>query len=153
MLERNNEIELFGVESSTAELPFVGAIAAGFPSPAEDYMDKVLSLDSILINDKNATILGRVCGNSMLGANLEDGDVLIIDRSKTPKNNDVVICRLNGEFTCKRLEIVGKNERFYLVPENKDFSTIEIDSTDDFVIDGVVTYVIKKISADKNWKL
>lgn len=133
--------------------PFVGNIAAGFPSPAEDYMDKALSLDSILIGDKNATILGRVRGNSMIDANLEDGDVLVIDRSVTPKHGDVVICRLNSEFTCKRLEIIGSREKIYLVPENRTFEKIEIEEADDFVVDGVVTFVIKKISGNKNWNL
>lgn len=153
MNERINEIELFGSESSATQLPFVGDIVAGFPSPADDYMDKALSLDSILITDKSATILGKINGDSMKSANLEDGDVIVIDRSKTAKDGDVVICRLNSEFTCKRLQIIGANEKILLVPENKDFPSIEIESTDDFIIDGVVTYVIKKISGNKTWKL
>ncbi|WP_289035649.1 translesion error-prone DNA polymerase V autoproteolytic subunit [uncultured Flavobacterium sp.] len=153
-VRKKGNIEFFRIaDLDRTLLPFVGDIVAGFPSPAEDYMDKVISLDSQLINDKNATIIGKINGLSMVDANLDDGDLVVIDRSMKPKDGDIVICRLNSEFTCKQIQILDEPRRVLLVPANKKFKSIEIESEDDFIIEGVVTYVIKKVSATKKWNL
>lgn len=154
--EKISFLDILGVPDSEltgAKLPFVGDVVASFPSPAGDYMDKALSLDELLIGDKNATILARIVGSSMIDANLEDGDIVIIARNLTAIHGSVVICRLNGSFACKRLHVSQDPKRVFLVSENKAFEPIEIDSEDDLIIEGVVTYVIKKISAGKTWKL
>ena len=79
----------------------------------------------------------------MVGAGLDDGDLLVIDRSKNPENGKIAICFIDGEFTIKR--IVKKNEKLYLKPENKNYNEIEIKENDQLVIWGIVTYVIKKV--------
>ena len=118
-------------------------ISAGFPSPADDFKEIRISLDNELVKNKDATFYARVSGESMVGAGLDDGDLLVIDRSKNPENGKIAICFIDGEFTIKR--IVKKNEKLYLKPENKNYNEIEIKENDQLVIWGIVTYVIKKV--------
>src|SRR5574344_398821 len=93
------------VESEQA-LPMVeGGIAAGFPSPAQDYIDLSLDLNKELIDNPSSTFFGRVRGNSMIDAGIEDGDLLVIDKSLEPKDGDTAICFLDGEFTLKFVRI------------------------------------------------
>lgn len=122
---------------------FDTGIAAGFPSPAEDFKEQRLSLDSELIKNKEATFFARVSGQSMIGAGLDDNDLLVIDRSIEPTNNKIAVCFLDGEFTVKRLR-VDKDE-VWLQPENPNYPIIKITSENDFVIWGIVTNVIKKV--------
>ena len=118
-------------------------ISAGFPSPADDFLQQKLSLDEKLIKDKEATFYARVSGNSMIGAGLDDGDLLIIDRSISPFNNAIAVCYLEGEFTVKRLRI--EKDAITLLPENPNYKPIEINGDMELVIWGVVSYVIKKV--------
>ena len=118
-------------------------VSAGFPSPADDFKEIRISLDNELVKNKDATFYARVSGESMVGAGLDDGDLLVIDRSKNPENGKIAICFIDGEFTIKR--IVKKNEKLYLKPENKNYKEIEIKENDQLVIWGIVTYVIKKV--------
>ncbi|WP_010522504.1 LexA family protein [Aquimarina agarivorans] len=118
-------------------------ISAGFPSPAQDFAQKKLSLDDKLIQNKEATFYARVQGVSMINAGLGDGDLLVIDRSITPQNNHIAICYLNNEFTVKRLAI--QNKKITLVPENDAYEKIEITEGTELLIWGIVTYVIKKV--------
>jgi DNA polymerase V len=118
-------------------------ISAGFPSPADDFRETRISLDEELIHNKEATFFARVTGKSMIGAGLDDNDLLIIDRSLEPENNKIAICFLDGEFTVKRLR-VEKNE-VWLQPENPDYPTIKITEENNFIIWGIVTNVIKKV--------
>ncbi len=118
-------------------------ISAGFPSPAEDFTQKKLSLDDKLVQNKEATFYARVQGVSMINAGLDDGDLLVIDRSISPQNNHIAVCYLNNEFTVKRLAI-DKN-KITLVPENNDYKKIEITDGNELIIWGIVTYVIKKV--------
>ncbi|WP_010179485.1 LexA family protein [Aquimarina agarilytica] len=118
-------------------------ISAGFPSPAEDFTQKKLSLDDKLIQNKEATFYARVQGVSMINAGLDDGDLLVIDRSIPPKNNHIAVCYLNNEFTVKRLAI--ENKKVTLIPENEDYEKIEISEGSELIIWGIVTYVIKKV--------
>ena len=79
-------------------------ISAGFPSPADDFKETRISLDRELVKNKEATFYARVSGDSMVGAGLDDGDLLVIDRSKNPENRKIAICLVDGEFTVKRIK-------------------------------------------------
>ena len=118
-------------------------ISAGFPSPADDFKETRISLDEVLIQNKEATFFARVKGQSMIKAGLEDEDLLIIDRSIEPRDNKIAVCFLDGEFTVKRLRV--KNGEVWLQPENPDYPIIKITEDNDFVIWGIVTNVIKKV--------
>ena len=118
-------------------------ISAGFPSPADDFRETRISLDEELITNKEATFFARVRGQSMIGAGLDDNDLLVIDRSLEPINNKIAVCFLDGEFTVKRLRVEGKD--VWLQPENPDYPVIKITEDLDFVIWGIVTNVIKKV--------
>ena len=118
-------------------------ISAGFPSPADDFKETRISLDKELIENKESTFYARVNGNSMEGANMSDGDLIVIDRSLRPENKKIAVCYLNGEFTVKRILKIGG--KLFLKPENKDYSLIEIKENSELIIWGIVTYVIKKI--------
>ena len=122
---------------------FDTGISAGFPSPAEDFKEQRLSLDDELVKNKEATFYARVSGQSMIGAGLDDNDLLIIDRSLEPVNNKIAVCFLDGEFTVKRLR-VSKDE-VWLQPENPNYPIIKITEDNNFVIWGIVTNVIKKV--------
>jgi len=118
-------------------------VSAGFPSPADDFKEIRISLDKELVKNKDATFYARVDGDSMIGAGLEDGDLLVIDRSLNPENGRIAVFLIDGEFTVKR--IIKKNEKLYLKPENKNYKEIEIKKENQLIIWGIVTYVIKKI--------
>ena len=118
-------------------------ISAGFPSPAEDYSELRLDLNKELITNKSATFYARVRGDSMVLAGISDGDLLIVDKSKTPVNGSIVVCLIDGEFTVKRLQKNGN--QFYLMPENDNYPPIKIKPENDVAIWGIVTYTIKKL--------
>ena len=122
---------------------FLTHIRAGFPSPADDYVEKSLDLNELLVEHPAATFFVRVEGNSMIDAKIESGDVLIIDRSLRAESGSIVVAVLNGEFTVKRL--VHKKEKTFIVAENPKFPPIEISEEIDFQIWGVVSYVIHKV--------
>ena len=118
-------------------------ISAGFPSPADDFKETRISLDEELITNKEATFFAKVNGQSMIGAGLDDNDLLVIDRSLEPENNKIAVCFLDGEFTVKRLKV--KNGEVWLQPENPNYPIIKITEENDFIIWGIVTSVIKKV--------
>ena len=125
------------------QLPLVEAtVSAGFPSPADDYSESRLDLNKELISNKSATFYARVRGDSMTLAGITDGDLLIIDNSKTPVNGSVVVCLIDGEFTVKRLQ--KAENHYYLMPENHNYQPIKIKPENEVAIWGVVTYTIKK---------
>lgn len=119
---------------------YASAVSAGFPSPADDYLELSLDLNQYLIKHPAATFYVRVKGDSMINAGIHDGDLLIVDKSVEPENNDVVVCVINGEFTVKRLKKV--NEEIYLIPENSHYQAVKISENMDFQVWGVVTYTI-----------
>lgn len=130
--------------SKKQTLPNVGnQIVAGFPSPAEDYLEATLDLNKTLIKHPASTFYGRVKGVSMIDAGVNEGDLLIIDKSLRYKNNALAVCFINGEFTLKRIRKEGN--QLYLVPANSDFQPIPVKEEDDFSIWGIVTYIIKKV--------
>ena len=118
-------------------------ISAGFPSPADDFKETRISLDRELVKNKEATFYARVSGDSMIGAGLDDGDLLVIDRSKNPENGKIAICLVDGEFTVKRIK--KEKDKLYLIAENKKYKSIEIKEENELIIWGIVEYVIKKV--------
>lgn len=118
-------------------------ISAGFPSPADDFKEKRISLDHTLIKNKEATFYARVSGKSMIGAGLDDGDLLVIDRSLEAEHGKIAVCFLDGEFTVKRLHI--EKNTITLMPENDSYKPIKVSKDSDLLIWGVVTYVIKAL--------
>lgn len=141
----SEKFEVFIPGTSTRlELPlFNTSISAGFPSPADDFIDKKLDLNEYLIRNKPATFLLKVSGNSMVNAGIYDGDILVVDRSMDPADGRIVIGIIDGEFTVKR--IIKKGGTFYLHAENDDFKPIEITEEMDFKIWGIVTFAIHKV--------
>ena len=99
-------------------------ISAGFPSPADDFKEIRISLDRELVKNREATFYARVDGDSMIGAGLEDGDLLVIDRSLNPENGKIAICLVDGDFTVKRIK--KEKNKLYLMPENKKYKPIEL---------------------------
>ena len=118
-------------------------ISAGFPSPADDFKEIRISLDKELVKNKEATFYARVSGDSMVGAGLHDGDLLVIDRAINPENGKIAVCFIDGEFTVKRIK--KEKDKLYLIPENKKYKKIEIKEENELIIWGVVEYVIKKV--------
>ncbi|MBR1469111.1 MAG: translesion error-prone DNA polymerase V autoproteolytic subunit [Prevotella sp.] len=122
-------------------------IKAGFPSPAQDYLRDSLDFNRDLIRHPEATFYGRVDGDSMVDAGINDGDIAVIDRSVEAQNGDVVVGYVNGEFTIKFLDLTNKEHGYIeLRPANKNYKPIRIDESDKFEVWGVVVWTIK------NWK-
>lgn len=122
---------------------FTAPVSAGFPSPADDYIEKKLDLNEELIKHPAGTFFVRVQGDSMKDAGILNGDLLIVDRSLTPKEGQVIVAVLNGEFTVKRIKRIQK--KLFLLPENENYKPIEIIEGMDFRIWGVVTYAIHPV--------
>lgn len=118
-------------------------IHAGFPSPATDYMTQAIDLNKELVKHPAATFYGRVVGDSMIDAGVEEGDILVIDRSLEPQNGNMAVCFIDGEFTLKHIHIDGS--LLTLVPANPKYPEIKVEEGMDFKMWGVVTYVIKKV--------
>ncbi len=120
---------------------YLERISAGFPSPAQDYVEQRLDLNQLCVKRPAATYFLRVAGISMINAGIYPDDLLVVDRSITAQAGDIVVASLNGEFTVKVLEI----EPLRLVPQNEDYHPILINETDDFEIFGVVTNVVRSL--------
>ncbi len=126
------------------ELPLSGErVAAGFPSPAEDYATQGLDLNKEVVKNPASTFYARVSGLSMIDEGINDGDLLVIDKSIEPYNGCLAVCYVDGEFTLKRFKREG--DHALLVPANKDFKPIKITAENNFLIWGVVTHLIKKM--------
>lgn len=124
-------------------LPLYGAVSAGFPSPADDYLEQHLDLNEYLIKNPSATFFVRVEGDSMVGASIQAGNILIVDRSLEASHGDIVIAVLNGAFTVKRF--YKKQGDFRLIPENPKYPVISIREGDEFIIWGVVAHVLNEL--------
>ena len=126
-------------------LQFAPSIRAGFPSPAEDYLNESLDFNRDLIRHPEATFYGRVEGDSMIRAGICDGDIAVIDRSIEPEQGDVVVAYIDREFTVKFLDLTHKKDGYIeLRPANDAFTPIRIDADDNFKVWGVVIWTIKK---------
>jgi DNA polymerase V len=122
---------------------YLNKIAAGFPSPAEDYIADRLNLNEYLVKHPAATFLVRATGDSMLNAGIHDNDILIVDRSMTPVSGKIVIAAIDGQLTVKRL--LKENDKLFLMPDNPDFKPIEVKEGNEVVIWGVVIHVIHSV--------
>ncbi len=136
-------IEFFTPNHATKlKLPFVSnGISAGFPSPADDFLDINIDLNKHLIKNPSTTFYGRVKGNSLIDAGIHDGDLLIIDKSLELTNGKIAVCFIDGEFTVKRIKL--EKDTVWLIAENKDYPSIKVTKDNDFVIWGIVINVIK----------
>jgi len=122
---------------------YENGISAGFPSPADDFLDTSIDLNKELIKNKSTTFFARVKGSSMIGAGINDGDLLIIDKSITPKSGNIAVCFIDGDFTVKRIDIT--KDIIWLIAENKAYPPIKVTADNDFTIWGIVTNVIKYV--------
>lgn len=130
---------------SRLSLALAPNIKAGFPSPADDYLRDSLDFNRDLIKNPEATFYGRVSGDSMRDAGINEGDIAVIDRSLQPADGDVIVAYVNEEFTIKYLDLTHKEEGYIeLQPANPNYSPIRIDSTDNFRVWGVVVWTIKQ---------
>lgn len=143
--DRVATLEIFTAQTQKAlRLPYIdGGISAGFPSPALDFMDLSIDLNKHLIKNPSATFYGRVKGSSLINAGINNGDLLIIDRSLEARNGKIAVCYIDGEFTAKRIQVI-KNE-LWLIPENENYKAICIREENNFMIWGIVTHVIKDV--------
>lgn len=116
------------------------AVAAGFPSPAQDYYTGDIDLTEMLVEDHAATFIVRVSGHSMTGAGIDHGDELLVDRSKTPRDGDVIVAVLDGELTVKRLRLTGAG--VVLQAENAEYPDITVAELSELQVWGVATYCL-----------
>ncbi len=130
-------------ESEGEVTMFDARVQAGFPSPTQGMPGDTIDLNRALINNPAATFCARVTGNSMVDAGINDGDLLIIDRSLDPGDGDIAVCFIDGDFTVKRIAI--KSDGIYLVPANKQFPEIHVGRESHFMIWGVVAHVVKNM--------
>lgn len=118
---------------------FLDPVRGGFPSPAQDYVERQLDLNELLVAHPSATYFVRVEGDSMRDANIGQGDILVVDSSLHAKHDDIVIAAINGEFTVKRLQTAP---RVQLVPMNPRYQPITLGEEEELEIFGVVTFII-----------
>lgn len=140
-------------------------VHAGFPSPAQDYINSFIDLNKELVRHPAATFFARVVGDSMVDADVNEGDVLVVDKSIEPMEGDMAVCFIDGEFALKFISFrdpadasrsvkaskpgvsydILKHQRIWLLPANEKYPPIEVTESNDFTVWGVVTYVIKKV--------
>lgn len=129
--------------SSSLPLQFADeGIKAGFPSPAQDYLEQAIDLNKELIRHPASTFYGRVVGDSMRDEGIEEGDILVIDKSLELLNDDLAVCYIDGEFTVKRVRL--EPDAAWLVPSNSNYPPIKVTKDNEFMVWGIVTYTIKK---------
>lgn len=142
-------MDILTPKSSKLKAPLVEGIRAGFPSPAEDFAEPTLDLNRYVIKNPASTFYARITGDSMEGAGIGDGDIVVIDKSLEPKDGNIAVCFIDGEFTLKR--ILLDNGRLWLQPANPKFKAIEITEENHFLVWGVVTHVVKNL--DRSGKI
>lgn len=127
---------------SASEFELCGDVKAGFPSPADDMHEK-LDLVRMLVKHPASTFFFRISGTSMVDASLDEGDIIIVDKSLDPYDGCIAVCYIDGEFTVKRVAI--DKQGVSLMPANSRYKPIRITSENNFIVWGIVTYVIKKV--------
>ena len=142
MMSEYKNIDLFSIiKKKQINTPvFLDKVSAGFPSPATDYMENKLDLNEYLIRHPAATFIVKASGSSMVNADIYSGDLLIVDRSVTPKSNNIVIASIFGDLTVKKLK--KKEKSFFLISTNDEYPSIEVKEEMECFIWGVVTYII-----------
>ena len=124
-------------------LPYADeGIRAGFPSPAQDYMELAIDLNKELIKHPTSTFYGRVVGDSMKDEGIEESDILVIDKSLELMDDDLAVCFIDGDFTVKRVRL--ESDAAWLVPSNVKYPPIKVTKDNEFMVWGIVTYTIKK---------
>ena len=142
-INSSNEFEFFSplIETSL-DIPFIeGGVKAGFPSPAEDFTELSIDLNNALIKNPSSTFYVKVNGDSMKDVGINDGDLLIVDRSLEPQDGKIAVCYIDGEFTLKRIKV--EKNYCWLMPANDDYKPIKVTEDNDFVVWGVVIHSIK----------
>lgn len=137
------EISSIDLTQSTSTTYYESRIQAGFPSPAQGAYGDAIDLNRELIDNPAATFCARVIGNSMIDAGINNGDILIIDKSLTPHNGDIAVCFIDGDFTVKRISV--KEDGIYLTPSNKKFPELRVSDESNFTVWGVVSHIIHRI--------
>ena len=148
MSKKINELTIFAGDFSTSlKLPLAdGGIRAGFPSPAQDYIDRTFDFNRNIINNPSATFYAVVHGDSMTEAGINEIDLLVIDRSLDARDGDIVIAYIDGDFTVKYLDLSERDKGIiWLRPANSKYSPIEIKADSEFQVWGVVSSVVKKL--------
>lgn len=131
--------------SSELALAFADqGIRAGFPSPAQDYMSESIDLNRELVRHPATTFYARAVGESMKGCGIDDGDLLVIDKGIEPRNGDIVVAYIDGEFTLKKVKFDEGDDCLWLVPANDEYKPIKVTAENDFIIWGVLVYNIKR---------
>ena len=137
------------------------SVHAGFPSPAQDYMNNFIDLNKELVRHPAATFYARVVGDSMVDAGVDEGDVLVVDKALEPQEGDMAVCFIDGEFALKFISFkepsgavrgnkpgvsydILEHRKMWLLPANEKYPPIEVTESNDFTVWGVVTYIIKK---------
>ncbi len=144
-MSSENVLNIYSPElDKGGEIPIVeSTVAAGFPSPADDFMGLKLDLNQELVKNPASTFYARVSGVSMVDEGIDDGDLLVIDKSVEPTDGALAVCFIDGEFTLKRF--VDKGDYGLLMPANPNYKPIRVSAENDFMVWGVVRYLIKKM--------
>ena len=142
-LHSSENIDFYSaIVESELELPYVSSeISAGFPSPADDFIDTGIDLNKELLKNPYSTFYGRVRGDSMKDLGIHNGDLLVIDKSLEPQNGKIAVCYIDGEFTVKTIKI--ENDCCWLVPANENYKPIKVTADNNFMVWGIVINVIK----------
>tara|TARA_Y100000590_G_scaffold397920_1_gene479804 strand:- start:233 stop:673 length:441 start_codon:yes stop_codon:yes gene_type:complete len=143
-MSKQKKIEIYQSDSKKEIITtfFLDSVSAGFPSPATDYMENKLDLNEHLVKNPAATFIVKASGSSMSEAGILSGDLLIVDRSISPRNGNIVIASVLGDLTVKKM--LKKNQSFFLISANDEYPSIEVKEEMECFIWGVVTYVIHK---------
>ena len=143
-ISSNKQFDFYSANITTElKLPLAERVSAGFPSPAEEYMDLSLDLNKDLITNPSSTFYAKVKGNSMVDAGINNGDIIVIDKALEPANDKKAVCYIDGEFTLKTIKI--KKNELWLIPANPDYKSIKVTEENEFIIWGIVTFVIHKL--------
>ncbi len=140
---KTSNLTLYRAEASKKlSIPLAdGGVSAGFPSPAQDFLDLAIDLNKELIQNPASTFYARVNGQSMEDMGIDSGDLVIIDKSLVPQNGKIAVSFLDGEFTMKKIKF--DKDCCWLIPANKKFKPIKVTRDNDFIIWGIVIHVIK----------
>lgn len=142
---QSSNFDFFKVPETT-ESALVKAVSvpvnAGFPSPADDYIEDTIDLPKMLIKNPSSTYVLRVKGQSMVDAGIFDKSIIVVDASLEPVNGDIAVCIIDGDFTLKRISKV--KDKLYLMPENNNFKPIEVKEGNNFEVWGILTWVLSQ---------
>ena len=141
----DKSLKIYAPDSHTSsDIPLAeSSVHAGFPSPADDFLEGSLDLNSLVIKHPEATFFARVEGDSMQDEGIAEGDILVVDKAIEPFDGCLAVAYVEGEFTLKRVRM--EPDRILLVPANPKYPVIEIAAGQDFAVWGVVRWIIKQV--------